>query len=204
MDCWTSTTIGSTTTRPGQGLRAQAPNRRLVRQNRGPPQPPQNRSVQRRLRRADAVVRRGGRCIPTRVDDTDRSREHGQDRPDCQGHQEGRARGVHCQPPAGLLFCIPVVGEAAGAAGLTAARSLPRLAGATGDSGLLLHDIIKSPENAFMETFSYLAAAGVGRAGFRNAANARRAMKSSDIDTLGLLKKDLDLIKTVCSITCCI
>ncbi|KAF7128464.1 hypothetical protein CNMCM5793_003194 [Aspergillus hiratsukae] len=102
----------------------------------------------------------------------------------------------------GLLFFIPVVGDAAGAAGLTAARSLLRLAGAAGEAGLLLHDIIEHPENAFMSVFSYLAGAGVGRAGFRNAANARRAMRSSDIDSLGSLKKALDLIETVRGITC--
>lgn len=107
-------------------------------------------------------------------------------------------------PPQACSSAFPLCERRAGAAGLTAARSLLRLAGATGDSGLLLHDIIKNPENVFMETFSYLAAAGVGRAGFRNAANARRAMKSSDIDTLGSLKKDLDLIETVRGITCCI
>ncbi|KAL5364727.1 putative glycosyl hydrolase, family 18 [Aspergillus floccosus] len=102
----------------------------------------------------------------------------------------------------GLLFFIPIVGEAAGAAGLTAVRSLLRLAGTAGDAGLLLHDIIEHPENAFMSVFSYLAGAGVGRAGFKNAANSRRSMKSSDIDSLGSLKNDLNLIETVRSATC--
>ncbi|KAG2027031.1 hypothetical protein GB937_000767 [Aspergillus fischeri] len=102
----------------------------------------------------------------------------------------------------GLLFFIPFVGEAAGAAGLTAARSLLRLAGAAGETGLLLHDIIEHPENAFMSVFSYLAGAGLGRAGFRNAANARRSMKSSDIDSLGSLKGDLNLIETLRGAIC--
>ncbi|RHZ49477.1 hypothetical protein CDV55_100727 [Aspergillus turcosus] len=82
--------------------------------------------------------------------------------------------------PAGLLFCIPVVGEAAGSDG----SALPAAPGRCDRQLRLLHDIIKNCENTFMETFSYLTAAGVGRA--------------SDIDTLGsLMKKDLDLIETV-------
>ncbi|KAF4170541.1 hypothetical protein CNMCM8927_004533 [Aspergillus lentulus] len=96
----------------------------------------------------------------------------------------------------GLLFFIPFVGEAAGATGLTAVRSMLRLAGAAGETGLLVHDIIEHPENAFMSVFSYLAGAGVGRTGFKNAANARRSMKASDIDNLGSMKVDLDLIQT--------
>ncbi|GFG26431.1 killer toxin subunits alpha/beta [Aspergillus udagawae] len=102
----------------------------------------------------------------------------------------------------GLLFFIPFVGEAAGATGLTAVRSMLRLAGAAGETGLLVHDIIERPENAFMSVFSYLAGAGVGRAGFKNAANARRSMKASDINNLGPMKVDLDLIETVRGVTC--
>ncbi|GFF93568.1 killer toxin subunits alpha/beta [Aspergillus udagawae] len=102
----------------------------------------------------------------------------------------------------GLLFFIPFVGEAAGATGLTAVRSMLRLAGAAGETGLLVHDIIERPENAFMSVFSYLAWAGVGRAGFKNAANARRSMKASDINNLGPMKVDLDLIETVRGVTC--
>ncbi|GAQ05331.1 hypothetical protein ALT_2652 [Aspergillus lentulus] len=95
-----------------------------------------------------------------------------------------------------LLFFIPFVGEAAGATGLTAVRSMLRMAGAAGETGLLVHDIIEHPENAFISVFSYLAGAGVGRTGFKNAANARRSMKASDIDILGSMKVDLDLIQT--------
>ncbi|KAF4156615.1 hypothetical protein CNMCM6069_006513 [Aspergillus lentulus] len=102
----------------------------------------------------------------------------------------------------GLLFFIPFVGEAAGATGLTAVRSMLRLAGAADETGRLVHDIIEHPENAFMSVFSYLAGAGAGRTGFKNAANVRRSMKASDIDNLGSMKVDLDLIQTVRGVTC--
>ncbi|KAI9374613.1 hypothetical protein BJX61DRAFT_540623 [Aspergillus egyptiacus] len=94
----------------------------------------------------------------------------------------------------GLLFFIPFVGEAVGAAGLLSARTLLRLAGAAGETGLLVYDIVEIPDGAFMAIFSYLAGAGLGRAGFRDAADARRAMTSKDLNSLGSLKTNLDLI----------
>ncbi|KAF7556909.1 hypothetical protein G7046_g6170 [Stylonectria norvegica] len=102
----------------------------------------------------------------------------------------------------GLLFFIPVVGEAAGAAGLTAMRSMLLLAGVTGEADLTIYGIIDDPKNAFMAVFSYLAGAGVGRSGFKKAADSRRSMTSSDIDKLGVLKKDLDLIQTLRGNSC--
>jgi hypothetical protein len=102
----------------------------------------------------------------------------------------------------GLLFFIPVAGEAAGAAGLTAARSLLRLIGAAGDAGMLVHDLVKNPENAFMTVFSYLAGAGVGRGGFKNAANARRGMSSKEFDSLGNVKTRLNTITSIRGNTC--
>jgi hypothetical protein len=42
----------------------------------------------------------------------------------------------------GLLFWISFAGEAAGAASLTATRSLLRLIGAAGEAGMLVQDLI--------------------------------------------------------------
>ncbi|CAO2657798.1 Nn.00g070580.m01.CDS01 [Neocucurbitaria sp. VM-36] len=92
----------------------------------------------------------------------------------------------------GLLFFIPVAGEAAGAAGLTAARSLLRLIGAAGDIAMTVYDVIQSPDNAFLAVFMHLAGAGVGRGGFRSAAEARRGMTSKEYNSLGNVKGKLD------------
>ncbi|KAI2782388.1 putative glycosyl hydrolase, family 18 [Daldinia loculata] len=97
----------------------------------------------------------------------------------------------------GLLFWIPFVGEAVGAVGMTTVRSLLRLIGATGDAGVAVYDIVNDPENAFMAVFSYLAGAGLGRAGFRNAANSRRGLTSSEYDSLGGVKTKLDLVESI-------
>lgn len=97
----------------------------------------------------------------------------------------------------GLLFFIPVGGEIAGAAGLTAARNLLRLIGAVGDAGMTIHDLIKDPKNAFMTVFSYLASAGVGRGGFKDAANARRGMSSKEYNSLGNVKVRLDTVTSI-------
>lgn len=92
----------------------------------------------------------------------------------------------------GLLFWIPFVGEAIGAAGMTTVRSLLRLIGTTGDAGMAIYDIVNNPENAFMAVFSYLAGAG-----FRNAANSRRGITSSEYDSLGGVKTKLDLVERI-------
>jgi hypothetical protein len=102
----------------------------------------------------------------------------------------------------GLLFLIPVAGEAAGATGLIAVRSLLRLIGSVGDVGMLVYDLVKNPENALMTVFSYLAFAGVGRGGFRNAANARRGMSSKEYNSLGNVRLRLDKVTSIRSNTC--
>ncbi|KJK92746.1 hypothetical protein H633G_03370 [Metarhizium anisopliae BRIP 53284] len=95
----------------------------------------------------------------------------------------------------GILFFIPVVGEAAGSAGLTAARSMLRLIGAAGDAGMTVYDIVKDPSNAFMAAFGYVLGAGVGRSGFRDAANSRRAVRPRELAAVGSLKTDLRRIQ---------
>ncbi|KAF2003786.1 glycoside hydrolase family 18 protein [Amniculicola lignicola CBS 123094] len=96
-----------------------------------------------------------------------------------------------------LLFFIPFVGEAAGAAGLTAARSIIRLVGATGDAALTVYDIVENPKNAFMTVFLYLAGAGLGSGGFKQAADARRQMNPNDLANLGNMKRSLDRVETL-------
>ncbi|KAF3484076.1 glycosyl hydrolase, family 18 [Arthroderma uncinatum] len=102
----------------------------------------------------------------------------------------------------GFLFFVPIAGQAAGAAGLTAVRSILRLLGTAGDAGLLLHDIITHPESAFLSVFGALAGAGVGRGGFKKAANSRRSLKSSELDALGPVKKNLDMIENLRGAIC--
>ncbi|KAH6625093.1 hypothetical protein C7974DRAFT_454971 [Boeremia exigua] len=102
----------------------------------------------------------------------------------------------------GILFFIPVAGSAAGAAGLTAVRSMLRLIGTIGEAGMLVHSLIENPENAFMVIFSSLASAGVGRSGFKNAANARRGMSSKEYESLGTIKVKLDQITSIRGSSC--
>jgi hypothetical protein len=102
----------------------------------------------------------------------------------------------------GFLFLIPVAGEAAGAAGLTAARSLLRLIGSVGEAGMLIHDVVKNPENAFISVFTYLAGAGVGRVGFKNAAGSRRGMSSKEYESLGNVKLRLDKATSIRGNSC--
>lgn len=87
----------------------------------------------------------------------------------------------------GLLFFIPVVGEAGGAA-LASARTLLRLVGTAGDAALSVYDIVQNPENAFVDVFTALAGAGVGRAGFKKAASARRSLTEKEYKSLGDIK----------------
>jgi hypothetical protein len=102
----------------------------------------------------------------------------------------------------GILFFIPVAGSAAGAAGLTAVRSMLRLIGAAGEAGMLVHDLIEDPQNAFVTIFSYLAGAGVGRGGFKNAASARRGMSSREFESLGNVRVKLDKLTSIRGSSC--
>jgi hypothetical protein len=105
----------------------------------------------------------------------------------------------------GLLFWIPFVGGAIGGAGMGALRGVLSLIGSAGEAGLLVYGIVEDPDSALMAVFGYLAGAGVGRGGFRNAAEARRGMSSKEMDSLGPIKDMLNMVndlqrKTKCSI----
>ncbi|KFZ10472.1 hypothetical protein V501_05180 [Pseudogymnoascus sp. VKM F-4519 (FW-2642)] len=97
----------------------------------------------------------------------------------------------------GLLFFIPFVGEAADAAGITAARTMLRLIGTAGDAGLMVYDVVTHPTNAFMSVFTFLAGAGVGCSGFRNAANSRRGITPDVYNALGGVKTNLDKVHSI-------
>jgi hypothetical protein len=102
----------------------------------------------------------------------------------------------------GLLFFIPIVGEAAGAA-LTSARTLLRLVGAAGDVALSVYAVVENPENASMEVFMALAGAGVGRAGFQKAASARRSLTAKEYKSLGEVKTKLDKVTELRGLMSC-
>lgn len=104
----------------------------------------------------------------------------------------------------GLLFFIPFVGEAAGLAGLTAVKTMARLIGGVGNVALTVYEVVKNPDNAFMAAFSYLAGAGIGRGGFRNAANSRRGISQKDYDSLGGVKVKLDKVENLRGMMCSI
>lgn len=92
----------------------------------------------------------------------------------------------------GILFFIPAAGSAAGAAGLRAVRSMLRLIGTIGEASMFVCDVVENPDNAFITISRYLARAGVGRSGLRNAANARRGMSSKGNENLRNVKVMLD------------
>ncbi|KAF1973227.1 putative glycosyl hydrolase, family 18 [Bimuria novae-zelandiae CBS 107.79] len=102
----------------------------------------------------------------------------------------------------GFLFWIPFVGEAAGATGMTAVRTISRLIGGVGDTAQTLYDVVKDPDNAFMAVFSYLAGAGVGRSGFKSAAESRRSIEKKDYDALGNVKVNLDKVESIRGLSC--
>lgn len=104
----------------------------------------------------------------------------------------------------GLLFFIPIIGSAAGIAGMSTVRGLLSLIGVVGEAGLLVYGIVEDPDSAFMTIFGALAGAGIGRSGFRNAADSRRSMSSGELEKLGTIKNKLDLIETIRGGSCSI
>ena len=93
----------------------------------------------------------------------------------------------------GLLFFIPVVGEVAGPA-LVSASALLRLIGTVGDAAVSVYDMVNDRENAFGEVFLALAGAGVRRTGFKKAAGARRSLTEKEYKSLGEVKTKLDKV----------
>ncbi|KAL7785632.1 glycoside hydrolase family 18 protein [Trichoderma ceciliae] len=102
----------------------------------------------------------------------------------------------------GVLFFIPFVGSAAGAAGLTAVRTILGMLGPAAEAGLLTWSVIEDPDNAFATIFSTLATAGIGAGGWGKAARAKRGMSSKDIDALGSIKDKVNQFEGV-KVTSC-
>jgi hypothetical protein len=97
----------------------------------------------------------------------------------------------------GLLFFVPFVGSAVGSVGLSSLRSILSLIGAAGETGLLVYGIVEDPDSALMAVLGLLAGAGVGRGGFRDAADARRSMSSTEMNSLGPIKSKLDMVSNL-------
>jgi hypothetical protein len=93
----------------------------------------------------------------------------------------------------GLLFFVPFVGSV----GLSSLRSILSLIGAVGETGLLVYGIVEDPDSALMAVLGLLAGAGVGRGGFRDAAEARRSMSSTEMNSLGPIKSKLDMVSNL-------
>ncbi|KAI9148911.1 Killer toxin subunits alpha/beta [Paramyrothecium foliicola] len=97
----------------------------------------------------------------------------------------------------GLLFFVPFLGAGAGAVGLGSLRSVLSLLGTAGEAGMLVYDIVQDPQSGFMGAFLALAGAGLGRSGFKNAANQRRGMSGPELNALGPIKDRLSNIETI-------
>lgn len=97
----------------------------------------------------------------------------------------------------GLLFFIPTLGSAAGAVGMGALRDILSLIGTVGEAGLLVYSIVEDPDSAFMAVFAGLAGAAIGRGGWKDAADARRRMKSGECNSLGPVKDKSDWIDDI-------
>jgi len=94
-----------------------------------------------------------------------------------------------------ILFFIPFVGDAAGAAGLTAARTVLGLVDAAGNVGLSIYSIVQDPSSALQTVMFGLITAGLDRGNWAAAGRARRAMSSDEIGKLGSsIRKGLDNI----------
>jgi hypothetical protein len=97
----------------------------------------------------------------------------------------------------GMLFFIPFLGAGAGAVGLSLLRGMLSLIGAAGEAGLLVYSIVEDPESAFMSIFFALAGAGLGRSGFKGAADSRRGMSTDELKALGPIRDRLSNIETI-------
>ncbi|KAK2612380.1 hypothetical protein QQS21_001644 [Conoideocrella luteorostrata] len=102
----------------------------------------------------------------------------------------------------GILFLVPFVGEAAGSAGMTAARTLCRLISEAGDLGMAVYGVVHDPQNAYSAVFGYVLGKAVDRVSVGKAAGARRDMKGRDLDNLGAMKAKIGRIEDVRGCLC--
>lgn len=94
-----------------------------------------------------------------------------------------------------ILMLIPIAGEAAAAAGGATLRAVLEIAGQLGDVGFTIYELVDDPNSALTTILGFLVG-GFSRQPFRDAAAARRGMKSAEVDKLPpRIKTDLQTIK---------
>lgn len=94
-----------------------------------------------------------------------------------------------------IFILIPVAGEVAGAVDGAALRAIIEIAGELANVGLTVYELVDDPNSAFTTIFGFLLG-GVSRQPFRDAAAARRGMKTSEVEKLPpRIKTDLQTIK---------
>ncbi|KAK2771652.1 hypothetical protein FQN53_004945 [Emmonsiellopsis sp. PD_33] len=101
----------------------------------------------------------------------------------------------------GILFFLPFIGQAL-IPELAALRSMLSLLAEVGEAGVALYEVVQDPKNAFSAIFGALAGAGVGRGGFKKAADSRRSMDSGQLKSLGPVKDQLDWIDNLRGAVC--
>lgn len=96
-----------------------------------------------------------------------------------------------------IFMLVPFVGEAAGAIGGAAMRSIILMAGELGNVGYTIYDLVDHPGNALFTLLGFLLG-GVSRQPFKDAAAARRGFKDGDIGKLPpRVKTELSTIQTL-------
>lgn len=96
----------------------------------------------------------------------------------------------------GLLFFNPFVRDVLHPE-LAAVRGLIRLTDEVGNAALSLYDVVKGPKNSRTAVFSYLVGSDISSNALKGATEARRAMKSDGVKSLGSVKTNLDKIENV-------
>ncbi|KFY75145.1 hypothetical protein V499_04844 [Pseudogymnoascus sp. VKM F-103] len=95
-----------------------------------------------------------------------------------------------------FLMFIPMAGATAGALGSAFLRTMLNVAGELASIGIGIYEVVDDPNNALLTIFGMLLR-GVSLKPFREVAQARRNMKSGELDKLGPIKTDLGRINTL-------
>lgn len=95
-----------------------------------------------------------------------------------------------------FLMFIPMAGATAGALGSAFLRTMLNVAGELASIGIGIYEVVDDPDNALLTIFGMLLG-GVSLKPFREVAQARRNMKSGELDKLGPIKTDLGRINTL-------
>jgi hypothetical protein len=95
-----------------------------------------------------------------------------------------------------FMMFIPMAGATAGALGATLLRTIINVAGELANIGVAIYEVVDDPDNALLSVFGLLLG-GASMKPFKEVAEARRGMKSTELDKLGPIKKDLGRIDTL-------